>query len=54
MEHPQMQLVAVPPECVQSLPIASATSGTLDLTPEAWHTDGVFVARFRRREPACA
>jgi 16S rRNA (cytosine967-C5)-methyltransferase len=48
--HPQMQLVAVPETLVQRLPVPSATPGTLDLTPEQWHTDGVFVARFLRKD----
>jgi 16S rRNA (cytosine967-C5)-methyltransferase len=47
--HPHMQLVAVPAALGQRLPVPSALPGTLDLTPEQWHTDGVFVARFRRQ-----
>jgi hypothetical protein len=32
---------------------SSAIPGTLDLTPEQWHTDSVFVARFRRKDAIC-
>jgi 16S rRNA (cytosine967-C5)-methyltransferase len=47
--HPHMRLVAIDEALLQRLPVSSATSGTLDLTPEQWHTDGVFVACFRRQ-----
>ena len=47
--HPDMQLDAVDAELPQSTSQPSETSGTLELTPEQWHTDGVFVARFRRK-----
>jgi 16S rRNA (cytosine967-C5)-methyltransferase len=49
-EHPHMRLDAVDQELPQ-LPLWPAASpGTLDLTPEQWGTEGVFVARFRRRD----
>jgi 16S rRNA (cytosine967-C5)-methyltransferase len=47
--HPHMRLVAIDDALRQRLPVPSTTSGTLDLTPEQWHTEGVFVACFRRR-----
>jgi len=49
-EHPHMRLDAVDPELPQQPLWPSATAGTLDLTPEQWGTEGVFVARFRRRD----
>jgi len=48
-EHPHMRLDAVDHE-FSTLPRGSATSvGILDVTPEHWGTEGVFVARFRRK-----
>lgn len=47
--HPSMHLVDVPAELTRRLPVPAALPGTLDLTPEQWHTDGVFVARFGHR-----
>jgi 16S rRNA (cytosine967-C5)-methyltransferase len=46
-EHPHMRLEAIEPSYPQPLPMPSATSGTLDLTPDQLGTEGVFVARFR-------
>lgn len=48
--HPHMRLDALDAELPQLPCHASTTPGTLDLTPEQWQTDGVFVARFRWRE----
>jgi len=49
-EHPHMRLEAIE-HALPRLPVcASASVGTFDLTPEQWGTDGVFVARFRRRD----
>lgn len=48
--HPSMQIDRVEDELPKAPVHVSATPGTLDLTPEQWHTDGVFVARFRRRD----
>jgi 16S rRNA (cytosine967-C5)-methyltransferase len=47
--HPHMRLDAVDAEIPRQPSWPSATAGTLDLTPEQWHTEGVFVARFRRK-----
>lgn len=44
--HPHMRLEAVDSELPQPLPPPECP-GTLNLTPEQWHTEGVFVARFR-------
>ena len=48
-QHPKLQLYAIEPDYPQRLPAPSATAGTLDLTPEQFGADGVFVARFRYR-----
>jgi 16S rRNA (cytosine967-C5)-methyltransferase len=48
--HPCMRLDSIDGELRRRPLWPSATAGTLDLTPEQWHTDGVFVARFRRRD----
>ncbi len=49
-EHPDMRLDAVD-RALFTQPLGSAASaGTLDLTPEQWGTEGVFVARFCRRD----
>ena len=50
--HPHMRLDALDTELPQLPRYASATPGVLDLTPEQWQTDGVFVARFCRRDPS--
>lgn len=47
-EHASMRLEAVEALLPQPVLQASATPGTLDLTPEQWGTDGVFVACFRK------
>ena len=50
-EHPTMQLYAIDyPPCVTPSETPD-TPGTLDITPEQWGTEGVFVARFRRKNP---
>src|SRR5215471_15740162 len=48
--HPHMRLDTVAHELPQQPLWPAAIAGTLDLTPEQWGTEGVFVARFRRRE----
>jgi 16S rRNA (cytosine967-C5)-methyltransferase len=52
MQHPYMQLIAVDDDLERRPAVPSVTAGTLDLTPEQWGTEGVFVARFRRRNTA--
>jgi 16S rRNA (cytosine967-C5)-methyltransferase len=48
--HPHMRLDAVDYEIsTQPLGSSSASTGTLDVTPEQWGTEGVFAARFRHR-----
>jgi 16S rRNA (cytosine967-C5)-methyltransferase len=49
-DHPDMRLDAVDHEVSTQLLGAAASTGTLDVTPEQWGTEGVFVARFRRRD----
>jgi 16S rRNA (cytosine967-C5)-methyltransferase len=49
-EHADMRLDAMDHEISTQLPGAAASAGTLDVTPEQWGTDGVFVARFRRKD----
>jgi 16S rRNA (cytosine967-C5)-methyltransferase len=46
--HPDMRLVDVDADLERRPSMPSATAGTLDLTPEQWDTEGVFIARFRR------
>ncbi len=48
-QHPELELHAIESVYPQTLPVPSATPGTLDLTPEQLGTEGVFVARFRYR-----
>ncbi len=49
-QHPELELHAIEPgDLPIALPVLSATIDTLDLTPEQLGTEGVFVARFRRR-----
>jgi 16S rRNA (cytosine967-C5)-methyltransferase len=50
--HPDMRLVDVGADLERRPAVSSATAGTLDLTPEQWDTEGVFVARFRRQHLA--
>jgi 16S rRNA (cytosine967-C5)-methyltransferase len=45
--HPGMCLVDVGADLERQPVVPSHTAGTLDLTPEQWDTEGVFVARFR-------
>jgi 16S rRNA (cytosine967-C5)-methyltransferase len=49
-DHPDMRLEAIDHERSIQLPGSAVRAGTLDVTPEQWGTDGVFVARFRRRD----
>jgi 16S rRNA (cytosine967-C5)-methyltransferase len=48
-EHADMRLDAMDHEISTQLPGAAASADSLDVTPEQWGTDGVFVARFRRK-----
>jgi 16S rRNA (cytosine967-C5)-methyltransferase len=48
--HPHLRLDAVDTELPKQLLWPAASPGTLDLTPEQWGTEGVFVARFRHRD----
>jgi 16S rRNA (cytosine967-C5)-methyltransferase len=50
IEHPYMQLDAIDHESSTQLPGSTASPGTLEVTPEQWGTEGVFVARFRHRD----
>ena len=49
-EHPDMRLDAIDHEISTQLPGATVSAGTLDMTPEQCGTEGVFVARFRRKD----
>jgi 16S rRNA (cytosine967-C5)-methyltransferase len=49
-EHPHMRLEAIGHEIATPLLRSTTSAGTLDMTPEQWGTDGVFVARFRHRD----
>ncbi len=49
MAHPDMQLDTIAADLPPFLAQQTKTSGCLELTPEQWQTDGVFVARFRRK-----
>jgi 16S rRNA (cytosine967-C5)-methyltransferase len=48
--HPHLRLDAVDAELPKPPRWPSATPGALDLTPDQWGTEGVFVARFRHRD----
>jgi len=48
--HPHMRLDAVDHERSTQPLGSSASAGTLDVTPEQWGTEGVFVARLRHRD----
>ncbi len=47
--HPAMQLYPLGCPRLAQAPGVNPMPGTLDLTPEQWGTEGVFVARFRRQ-----
>ena len=49
-EHPDMRLDAIDHEVSPQLLRAAASPGALDVTPDQCGTEGVFVARFRRRD----
>jgi 16S rRNA (cytosine967-C5)-methyltransferase len=49
-DHPDLRLDAIGHEISTQLRESTASAGTLDVTPEQWGTEGVFVARFRRRD----
>jgi len=49
-EHPDMRLDVIDNESATQLPESAASPGTLDVTPDQWGTEGVFVARFRHRD----
>jgi 16S rRNA (cytosine967-C5)-methyltransferase len=51
--HRHIRLDAVDHDLPRQPLYPSAIPGTLDLTPEQWHTDSVFVARFRRKDAIC-
>lgn len=51
--HRHIRLDAVDHDLPRQPLYSSAIPGTLDLTPEQWHTDSVFVARFRRKDAIC-
>lgn len=48
-DHPDMQLWPIVHPRVAPPSGATITAGTLDVTPDLWGTEGVFVARFRRQ-----
>jgi 16S rRNA (cytosine967-C5)-methyltransferase len=50
--HPQWRLEAIEPASVLPRFCPAETAGVLDLTPEQFGTDGVFVARFRQPRAA--
>jgi 16S rRNA (cytosine967-C5)-methyltransferase len=50
--YPHMRLIDVPVLLAQPVPVPPVCPGILDLTPEQWQTDGVFVARFRQHSAA--
>ena len=47
--HPDMQLDAMATDVQRAIAKYIQPSGVLEITPELWHTDGAFVARFRRK-----
>jgi 16S rRNA (cytosine967-C5)-methyltransferase len=49
-EHPDMRLDAIEHGISTQLLESAASAGTLDMTPDQWGTEGVFVARFRHRD----
>jgi 16S rRNA (cytosine967-C5)-methyltransferase len=49
-EHAAMRLDAIDHVISTQLPGSAVSAGALDVTPEQWGTDGVFVARFRRKD----
>lgn len=48
-DHPSLRLDPIDGELPEGVGMSSLTPGTLDFTPEQYGTEGVFVARFRRR-----
>jgi 16S rRNA (cytosine967-C5)-methyltransferase len=49
-EHPDMRLDAITHALADPSSGSTASPGTLDVTPEQWGTEGVFVARLRRKD----
>jgi 16S rRNA (cytosine967-C5)-methyltransferase len=49
-DHPDMRLEAITHALASPSPGSAASPGTLDVTPEQWGTEGVFVARLRRKD----
>ena len=49
-DHPDMRLDAIAHALASQSPGSAASPGTLDVTPEQWGTEGVFVARLRRKD----
>jgi len=45
-----MRLDAIDHVISTQLPGAVVSAGALDVTPEQWGTEGVFVARFRHKD----
>ena len=48
--HPNMRLDAIDHESSPQLLVSASSAGTLEVTPEQWGTEGVVVARFRRKD----
>ena len=48
-EHPDMRLDAIDHALSPQILGSAVSAGTLDVTPEQWGTEGVFVARFRHK-----
>jgi 16S rRNA (cytosine967-C5)-methyltransferase len=48
-EHADMRLDAIDHALSSQLLGSAASAGTLEVTPEQWGTEGVFVARFRHK-----
>ena len=49
-DHPDMRLDAITHALASPSPGSAASPGTLDVTPEQWGTEGVFVARLRPKD----
>lgn len=49
LDHPHMRLDPIDHELPEGLAPSAQSPGTLDLTPEQWATEGVFIARFCHR-----
>jgi 16S rRNA (cytosine967-C5)-methyltransferase len=49
-DHPDMRLDTITHPLASQSPGSAASHGTLNVTPEQWGTEGVFVARLRRKD----